>query len=237
MALTFIYGNSGNGKSEYIYRKTVDMAAGQPYGRFYVVVPEQFTMSTQKSVGGAFENGVIRNVDVVSFDRLAYRVFDELGVRHTVMEETGKSLVLRRIVAEKEAELTVLRGSLKKMGYIGELKSMISELMQYDISPDRLTAFVNGLPETSALYLKLKDILCIYREFDDYLQGDYVTAEKRLELLMEYAADSALLRDAVFVFDGYTGFTPVQLKLLRQLLYLAKDRLCDSDAGYQGGTL
>ena len=40
---------------------------------------------------------------------------------------------------------------------------------------------------------------------------------------MEYAADSALLRDAVFVFDGYTGFTPVQLKLLRQLLYLAKD--------------
>ena len=55
---------------------------------------------------------------------------------------------------------------------------MISELMQYDISPDRLTAFVNGLPETSALYLKLKDILCIYREFDDYLQGDYVTAEK-----------------------------------------------------------
>lgn len=223
MALTFIYGNSGNGKSEYIYRKTVDMAAGQPYGRFYVVVPEQFTMSTQKSLVGHSENGVIRNVDVVSFDRLAYRVFDELGVRHTVMEETGKSLVLRRIVAEKEAELTVLRGSLKKMGYIGELKSMISELMQYDISPDRLTAFVNGLPETSALYLKLKDILCIYREFDDYLQGDYVTAEKRLELLMEYAADSALLRDAVFVFDGYTGFTPVQLKLLRQLLYLAKD--------------
>ena len=90
MALTFIYGNSGNGKSEYIYRKTVDMAAGQPYGRFYVVVPEQFTMSTQKSLVGHSENGVIRNVDVVSFDRLAYRVFDELGVRHTVMEGDRK---------------------------------------------------------------------------------------------------------------------------------------------------
>ena len=223
MALTFIYGNSGNGKSEYIYQKTADMAARQPYGRFYVVVPEQFTMSTQKSLVEHSENGVILNVDVVSFERLAYRVFDELGVRHTVMEETGKSLVLRKIVEEKEEELTFLRGNLKKMGYIGELKSMISELMQYDISPDRLEEFLKGLREGSALYLKLKDILCIYRAFDEYLQGEYVTAEKTLEVLMEYASDSSLLKDAVFVFDGYTGFTPVQMKLLHQLLYLAKD--------------
>ena len=223
MALAFIYGNSGNGKSEYIYQKTVDMAARQPYGRFYVVVPEQFTMSAQKSLVEHTENGVIRNVDVVSFDRLAYRVFDELGIHQTVMEETGKSLVLRRIVEEKEGELTVLKGNLKKMGYIGELKSMISELMQYDISPDRLEAFLQGLKEGSALSLKLKDVLCIYRAFEEYLQGNYVTAEKILEVLMENASDSRLLRGAVFVFDGYTGFTPVQQKLLRQLLYLAKD--------------
>lgn len=223
MALTFIYGNSGNGKSEYIYQKTVDMAAKQPYGRFYVVVPEQFTMSTQKSLVEHSENGVIRNVDVVSFERLAYRVFDELGIRRTVMEETGKSLVLRRIVDEKENELTVLRGNLKKMGYIGELKSMISELMQYDISPERLEDFLGGIRESSALYLKLSDILCIYRAFDEYLQGDYVTAEKTLEVLMEYASDSELLQDSVFIFDGYTGFTPVQLKLLHRLLHLAKD--------------
>ena len=50
------------------------------------------------------------------------------------MEETGKSLVLRKIAEEKGKDLTVLRGNIRKMGYINELKSMISELMQYDIS-------------------------------------------------------------------------------------------------------
>ena len=40
---------------------------------------------------------------------------------------------------------------------------------------------------------------------------------------MEYASDSELLQDSVFIFDGYTGFTPVQLKLLHRLLHLAKD--------------
>ena len=57
------------------------------------------------------------------------------------MEETGKSLVLRKIAEEKGKELTVLRGTIRKMGYINELKSMISELMQYDISVEELEDF------------------------------------------------------------------------------------------------
>ena len=84
---------------------------------------------------------MIVNIDVVSFERLAYRIFDELGIQNTVMEETGKSLVLRKIAEEKGKDLTVLRGNIRKMGYINELKSMISELMQYDISVEELGGF------------------------------------------------------------------------------------------------
>ncbi len=223
MSLHFLYGNSGNGKSEYIFQKTADMAEQAPYQRYFVVVPEQFTMRAQKSLVAHTKNHVILNVDVVSFDRLAYRVFDELGIHHTVMEETGKSLVLRRIVEENEHNLTILKGNLTKMGYIGELKSMISELMQYGISPDDLEDFLAELKEDSALRLKLSDILYIYRSFDEYLQDDYVTAEKVLDVLCGAAADSALLKDAVLVFDGFTGFTPVQVKLMRELMLHVRD--------------
>ncbi len=223
MALTFIYGNSGSGKSEYIYTKVADMAEHAPYQRYFVVVPEQFTMATQRRLVDCSANGVILNIDVVSFERLAYRVFDELGIHHTVMEETGKSLVLRRIVDEHKEELTILKGNLTKMGYIGELKSVISELMQYGISPDDLEKFLGGLKKDSALALKLTDILRIYRSFEDYLQDDYVVAEKVLEVLMDVAEESALLKNAVLVFDGYTGFTPVQMKLMRRLMSLVSD--------------
>ncbi len=74
MALTFIYGNSGSGKSEYIYQKVADMADYAPYQRYFVVVPEQFTMATQRRLVECSSAGVIFNVDVVSFERLAYRV-------------------------------------------------------------------------------------------------------------------------------------------------------------------
>ncbi len=223
MALTFIYGNSGCGKSEYMYRKIADMAEHAPYQHYFVVVPEQFTMSAQRSLVDHAPGGVIMNIDVVSFERLAYRVFDELGVHRTVMEETGKSLVLRRIVEENESDLTILKRNLTKMGYIGQLKSVISELMQYDISPDDLEEFADELDQSSTLCFKLRDILSIYRSFDAYLQEDYVTAERVLDLLTEVAGESALLRDAVFFFDGYTGFTPVQMKLIRRLMHLKTD--------------
>ncbi|MCD7922348.1 MAG: PD-(D/E)XK nuclease family protein [Clostridiales bacterium] len=223
MALYFLYGNSGNGKSEYIFQKTADMAEQSPYQRYFVVVPEQFTMRAQQSLVAHTRNQVILNVDVVSFDRLAYRVFDELGIHRTVMEETGKSLVLRRIVEENERNLTILKGNLTKMGYIGELKSMISELMQYGVSPDDLEDFLGELKEGSALRLKLSDILHIYRSFEDYLQEGYVTAERVLDVLCDAAGNSALLKDAVLILDGFTGFTPVQVKLLRELMRHVRD--------------
>lgn len=223
MALTFIYGNSGNGKSEFIYHKVADMAESAPYQHFFIVVPEQFTLKTQRRLVDCSPNHVIMNVDVVSFERLAYRVFDELGIHHTVMEETGKSLVLRRIVEENEDRLTILKGNLTKMGYIAELKSVISELMQYGISPGDLEDILSELKEDSALSFKLRDILHIYRAFEEYLQDDYVTAEKVLEVLMDVAEESVLLKGSVIVFDGYTGFTPVQMNLVRRLMPLVSD--------------
>ncbi len=220
MALNLIYGNSGSGKSGYIFEKVVKMAAEDVRRNFYVVVPEQFTMQTQKELVKRSGKDVIMNIDVVSFERLAYRIFDELGICNTIMEETGKSLVLRRIAEEKAQELTVLKGNIRKMGYIGELKSMISELMQYDISVEELGKFVTDLKPGSNLYYKLSDIHIMYEAFEDYLKNRYVTAEKVLEVLMDAAADSELLRDAVLAFDGFTGFTPVQMKLLHRLMHI-----------------
>ena len=76
---------------------------------------------------------------MLSFKRLAYRVFDDMGMQDIqVLEETGKNLVLRRLAQEQEETLTVLRANMNRMGYIGEVKSMISELVQYRISPEQL---------------------------------------------------------------------------------------------------
>ena len=141
MALQFVLGSSGSGKTEYIYERLVRQAGEHPKKNYLVIVPEQFTMQTQQKLVELAPNHAIMNIDVLSFKRLAYRVFDDMGMQDIqVLEETGKNLVLRRLAQEQEETLTVLRANMNRMGYIGEVKSMISELVQYRISPEQLVS-------------------------------------------------------------------------------------------------
>ena len=79
MALKFILGNSGSGKTEYMYEQVVKVAEADVKQNYLVVVPEQFTMQTQRKLVDLSTNHAIMNIDVLSFQRLAYRIFDELG--------------------------------------------------------------------------------------------------------------------------------------------------------------
>lgn len=223
MALQFIYGNSGSGKTYRIQKQMIHMAARSPKKNFLFIVPEQFTMQTQRELVQMHPNHSILNIDVLSFNRLAYRIFDELGsFRGRVLEETGKSLILRRIAEEKADELTVLKKNITKMGYIDELKSLISELSQYNITPSQLSEAAANIPEGNFSY-KLKDVQVMYQGFLDFLEDKFVTAEEVLELLADVADQSVILKNSVIFFDGFTGFTPIQNLLVKKLFTLAED--------------
>lgn len=180
-------------------------------------------MQTQRELVERQKQHAIMNVDVLSFARLAYRVFDDLGKQNVVvLEETGKNLVLRKVAEQKKAELKVLGANMNKMGYVGEVKSLISELMQYNVRPDALAEFLEKEPLGEGLRLKMQDVLTMYQGFTEYLKGRYITAEEVLELLYDVAEESELLRNSVIVLDEFTGFTPIQNRLMEKLLVLAK---------------
>ena len=224
MALKLFLGNSGCGKTEYMYEQVVRLAEKNPKQNYLVVVPEQFTMQTQRKLVDLSTNHAIMNIDVLSFQRLAYRVFDEMGIANLqILEETGKNLVLRKVAQEKEAELTALRGNMHRMGYIGEIKSFISELMQYNITPQQLEDNMTNESFSSSLSSKLQDVHVMYQGFVDYLEGHYITAEELLHVLSSVAAESEIIKDSVLVLDEFTGFTPVQTELLRKLMPICKE--------------
>lgn len=219
MSLQFVMGNSGSGKSYYLYSEIVKQSIEHPEKNYIILVPEQFTMQTQKDLCEAHPRGGIMNIDVLSFDRLAQRIFDEVGCkRKTVLGDEGKSLVLRKVSGKCEDELKVLRGNLNKVGYISELKSVISEFTQYGIHPQKLQSIVEELDEDSYLKYKLKDICKVYELFEDFLSEKYITKEELLELLIDVVPQSSILKDSVIAMDGFTGFTPVQNCLIGELL-------------------
>ncbi len=223
MSLQFIFGNSGSGKSHRLYQSVIEQSILHPEKNYLVLVPEQFTMQTQKDLCLMHPRGGIMNIDVLSFGRLAHRVFEEVGQdNRPVLDDEGKNLILRKIAGSYEDELSVLKGNLKKQGYISEIKSVISEFTQYGVDLGRLDEFMESVDPNSYLYYKLKDIRKVYEGFEEYLSERYITKEEMLDVLSDAVPRSAILKGSVVAMDGFTGFTPVQDRLIGELL-----KVCD----------
>ena len=219
MPLKFVFGPSGSGKSSYLYQHVIQESMKYPERNYIVLVPEQFTMQTQKDLVMMHERKGIMNIDVLSFARLAYRVFEETGGGGLpVLDDEGKNLILRKIAGDYENELKMLGGHMKKQGYISEVKSVISEFTQYDIGEDEIERVMESAGESSRLYYKLADIRLLYRGFTDYLREKYITKEELLDVLSREVEKSERLKNSTVVLDGFTGFTPVQDRLLGELM-------------------
>ena len=229
MSLHIITGSSGSGKSYRLYSDIIRQSMEQPTDRFLVIVPEQYSMQAQRELVRLHPRHGILNIDVVSFARLAYRVFAEVGERSLVLEEIGKSFVLQKIALDHKKEMSVLGTNLSRPGNIAEMKSMISELLLYGINPEMLR--VDGEqkseeaegPLMTLLDRKLHDIQLVYTAFDAYLADRYMTAEEVPDVLARVAEKSMILKDSILIFDGFTGFTPVQLQLMEKLMSICRE--------------
>ena len=122
--------------------------------------------------------------------------------------------MLRKVSQEKKKELKILGEKMKKQGYISQMKSMVSELKQYEVTKEDMDIMLDYAKDKPELYYKLKDISVLYQGFFDYLEGNFITQEEVLEVLGRVAGRSKKLSGSVMVLDGYTGFTPIQLQLL-----------------------
>ena len=66
---------------------------------------------------------------------------------------------------------------------LDEIKSLISEFMQYEIREEELDEMIRESEDKTLLQTKLKDVKVLYQAFREYLSGHFMTAEEVLENL------------------------------------------------------
>ena len=226
MSLRFYFGPSGSGKSHRIYEEIMQRAAQEPGRNFLIIVPDQFTMQTQKDLVMRSDRGGILNIDVLSFGRLSHRILEEVGTKEMpVLDDTGKSLVLQKIAADLKEQLPAMGSLLHKQGYIHEVKSAISEFMQYGISTQDMDKLIASAEKRGALAMKLRDLKTLYRGFQDYIKDHFITTEETLDVLRRSLVKSKILQGSVVVFDGFTGFTPIQNRLIQELMRVCAETI------------
>ena len=221
MALQLVIGGAGSGKSAWLHEMLIGEAEKHRDKNYIVLVPEQFTLETQKAL--VMKGGGILNIDVLSFHRLAYRVFETIpALQKTVLEDMGKLMLLRSVFSEQKKNLRYFQRGLSGMGFLDECKSFLCELMQYRIGEEEFDVMEDSVGKESLMALKIQDIRLIYHAFQEKMGSRYQMAEELVPQLADVALSVDMLRDAVFVLDGFTGFTPAQYELLQKLLIVGE---------------
>lgn len=207
----------------------VKAAAAAPNERFFIIVPEQATLQMQKAVVMAHPKGACMNIDVVSFARLALVVFAKLGMDESnVLDDTGKVLVLKRVLEMLKDDLTFYKSKARQIGFIDEVKSIVTEFKQYTVDDNELFLMEEKAHETgdSVLAKKLHEIRLIYRKFNEEIEERFRITEEMLETFARVAKDAKIIRNSHIYLDGFTGFTPIQYKVLESFMECTSDITC-----------
>ncbi len=213
MAIRFIFGRAGSGKSQFCLNQIKKKLENDKNNKLILLVPDQYTFHTEKKLLEVVgESGLLR-AEVLSFKRMASRVFNECGGRTlTRMNDSGKNMLIYKLLKDKGEELEYFNRMAKQQGFTGIVSKTITEFKKYNISSEILE-IKNGEIEDEELKKKLKDLSLIFNEFNETLHKKYIDSEDELIILAEKLMNCSIYENAEIWIDEFTTFTPQQLEV------------------------
>ena len=94
--------------------------------------------------------------------------------------------------------------------------------MQYGIGPQELDNLISYSEGKGTLKAKLTDLSVLYDKFLGYIKESYITTEESMDLLATQLYKSHIMQGSTVIFDGFTGFTPVQMKVIGVMMELCE---------------
>lgn len=220
--IRYFLGRTSSGKSYRMMEEIVeDLKNGGNYP-LILLVPEQFTLQAERDLIEKMGLPGIMRVEVLSFTRLAFRVFNEVGgLTRTTISEQGKNMILRKIINENMESLTIYKKAARQSGMVDKVSNMLASFKQQGITPEDLEQLGSNLNEGSTL-LKINDIALLYQKFNDYLQGQYLDTEDRVNLFIDKLEKSDYIREARIWVDGFTTYSGQSLHIIQNLMCRAQ---------------
>ncbi len=228
MTLRLLMGRAGSGKTALCLREMEEeLRRGQDGPSLIYLVPEQAAFQAEYALATLPGLGGTMRAQVLSFRRLAWRVLQETGGgRRLYIDDTGKGMVLRKVLERHKSSLEIFRHAGEKPGLMHDLVQLYNELRRARISVFQLKESWSKQveePGGGLLGKKLKEVALIMEEAEQELCARYVDAEDTLLMMALKLPQSLLTRGALVWVDSFYGFTQLEFLVLESLLRQVKE--------------
>lgn len=220
MAVQFITGPAGSGKSSYLMSAVARTLQQDPRRNIIIMVPEQATFCYQYELITSHPLPGVFTLEILSFQRLARTVLQQTGgLAAQNIDELGRLLILRRLLQQQPECYPMLNQSAGRAGYLLKLGQAFQELKRYQITSARLADTLAGqtLPR-SAFACKLEEVSRLYSQYDAFLAQDCLDSEDMLDLLLNRLQQTTLFGGTEIWVDEFYDFTPQEFAILGELM-------------------
>ena len=228
MSLRIIYGKSGTGKSTYICNEIAEKIKNGNR-KIYIITPEQFSFTAEKKLLDALDTSSVMQADVLTFNRMAYRVIKETGNKNlSNLSLTGKSMLVYNILSKEKNKLKFIGKSNENVSLV---ETQITEFKKHGVTVESLKEIIEKT-EDKYLQTKLTDMLMVYEKYNENINDKYIDENDNLSILADRLDLVKDFDDADIYIDEFVGFTHQEYEIIKKLLTKANEvniTICTDD--------
>lgn len=174
-----------------------------------VVVPDKFSLLTEKMLLDIFPQGSLFNVKVKTLSSLSRELLQKLGRKSEIIS-SGETLFLTATAIENvKKEFVYFKKS--SINFCHEISKIISQLKSSVLTPEEIAQEGGDFSQG-----KYHDIALIYKEYQRLLAGD-LDANERMTLLQNDIEKADILANTKLYFAHYDAFTAQAFEFITTL--------------------
>ena len=212
--LRILYGRSHSGKTRRLLNELTAQARAGTSG-LWLLVPEQLSHQAERTLCLAGGDEISRRAEVLSFTRLAARVFAQAGgVSARYLDKGGRLLTMALAVEQVRARLRLFAGRTPEG--LTRLVTAVDEFKSYEITPERLREAAGQT--RGQLAVKLEELALLLESYDAACAHIALDPRQRLTRLREALSRSGLAEGRHVYIDGFSDFTAQERAVVELLM-------------------
>ena len=218
MGLKIVYGKSGTGKTEYCFKEVKNKINENK--KIYIITPEQFSFTAERKLMDTIDTKAITNTEVITFNRMAYRILNEVGGSTQVtLSNCGKSMLIYSVLHKNKKSLNFLNKSDENIEVVA---NAITELKKHNVTLADLEEELENI-EDEYLKRKLTDIIILYKSYNEKIEDKYIDENDLLTILSEKINYTNEYNNSCIYIDEFAGFTTQEYSIISKLIDVAEE--------------
>ncbi|MBQ6267026.1 MAG: PD-(D/E)XK nuclease family protein [Clostridia bacterium] len=220
--LTLLFSRAGGGKTTAVLER-LSAAAAAGEDRLTLLVPEQFSFTSQKQMLARLSARAAARIDILSFTALAEQLIGEAALQQCRrLDEAAETAMMATALANVRDRLQLYGQHASRRSVIREFTALRSECKCSAVSAEDLRA-ASGAVATPLLRAKLQDLATVFDAYDALLGSSCFDPDDLLTVCADCMDSRDYFRDRTVMIDGFRGFTAQELRVIGGMLRQARE--------------